>query len=185
MLSVRNKKYIILSGLGALFFILIFVVLFPLFSAIKKNANEIINQKKQIILYEKRIQNFNTLATEYKEFQPNIAKINSIFIDSKEPLEFIDFLETTAETLGLSVDILINNNEAESNLSNLGFQITAFGSFDNLMKFLEKLESANYLVDINSLSVQKAPEGKVDSHGGKTQNDSVQINLDINVSARS
>lgn len=181
MLSPRNKKYIVLPGFVGLFFIFIFVGLLPLFSAIQKNSNEIIDQKKQTALSKNKIQNFNSLAAEYRGLQQNIDKINSLYIDQKEPLGFINFLETTAKDLELSTDIFINNNTPKTGLPSLDFQINASGSFSNLMKFLEKLESASYLVDINSLSIQKAPEGQIDSRGEKIQKGPIQINLDVNV----
>ena len=186
MMDPKKKQYVLITVFTSLFLVLTFVIMVPLFSSIKQDTVDIIFQKSKIFLAEKQIETFNKINEDYLGFKNNAEKISSIFIDQKEPLDFINFIEKTALQLNLDDEIFINNNEIKNSVfSGVSFQISISGSFDSFMKFLEKLESANYLVQITNLSIQKSSSNESVVQTNKTlPQNLIQANIGINVFAQ-
>ena len=185
MLSQKKKIYISGIGIFLVFLTLLFGLIFPLFSSIKKDSFELFSQKEKLASLENTKESFNQIQESYPNFQSGIEKINSLFINPKEPIEFIGFLEKTAQSLNLSIQILLGGEQPKgTDWQSISFQVKITGSFSNLMKFLEKIESAPYLVEINNLNIQKLSGNEINAGlGGKTkktaQTDIIQANFNI------
>jgi len=153
-MNPRKKIYFWLSFfiLISLFFI---AFLIPKFlKEIRANSQELISLKNELASFQKETESFEKLAKVYQNYQPNFSKIDQIFIDPKDPIEFLDFLEKNASYFQLKYEIspLVGK---ESETPSLFFQISVSGSFTNFLKFLEKLENAPYLIDVLNLNVKK------------------------------
>jgi len=181
-----TKKKIILisvvSGIIGLAFI--FFLIYPLFRKIVKSSQDIVEIRKEIVLSQGEAGGLSQIKKDFGELKPDLEKISSLFVDSEAPVGLIEFLEKTAATSGVSIEIRpINLKESKKDYWGfIGFQITTVGSSDNSLRFLEKLEVAPYLVEIQSIVINKLTEQDLESQKYKEYSlGNVILNLKIKV----
>ncbi len=153
------------NNFSILFFIvsiilLISFVIYPALKEISINSKEVISQKEKLISLEFKIENLEGLRIGYGQLSPELEKINNLFINHELPIEFISFLEGIAKTSKVEIKIsLASFNKAEKEKwAFLNLQINAIGSFPQFLSFLEKIETAPYLTEIQNLSVNGSKE---------------------------
>jgi hypothetical protein len=154
---INPKRKIFFTS--ALFIFLIFGTIFcliaPLLSTIIKDSSEYLSQKEKLISVEKKKGELINIEKTYADISPNLAKIDAIFVNSEEPVELINFLERAAQQLNLSIQISLANKGTENkSWPGIYFQIKTAGSFSNFMKFLENLESAPYLIEVQNIDIR-------------------------------
>ena len=89
----NNKFYITVSFLLIIVLFLIIFVIYPLVVGIINNSNDLISAKNNILTQETQIKEINKFKENYKIYQPNLEKIDQMFIDPSNPVDFIKFLE--------------------------------------------------------------------------------------------
>ncbi len=154
---INPKRKIFFTSALFIFLILgtIFCLVAPLFSTITKDSSEYLSQKEKLISVEKKKGELTNIEKTYADTEPNWAKIEAIFVKAEEPVGFIDFLERAAQQLNLSIQISLANKETEKKpWPGMYFQIKTAGSFSNFMKFLENLESAPYLIEVENMDIK-------------------------------
>jgi len=160
---ILNQKkqiliFIIIFGVIALFFALFAV--YPLFKEIKKNSEDFISTKKELVSLDLQSKNLGEFEKIYQENLQNIEKIDNLFINPEVPVDFISFLEKISQDSKVLIKIsLLTSKEEKDTWPSFQFQILSTGSFNNFSKFLEKIETAPYLIDIKSLNINKSIEG--------------------------
>lgn len=129
----------------------------PLFLSIKQNSETLIAQKGTLAELEKRSENIKKFQLTYDIYQTNFKKIDQLFVDGEEPVDFIEFLEKEAARIKLAVDLTPINLKAGENdfWPSIGFQVDAAGSFQNFLKFLNKIEASPYLIALSDFSLNK------------------------------
>ncbi len=157
-----KKKIIVFSlifGIAGLS--LICFVIYPLFKGIKKNSEELIIAKRESILLQDKTGKIEQFMKAYGDLKPDLEKIDHLFTNSEAPIDLIKFLKKTADDSELSNDISsVSVRTAETDpWSFLGFRITLEGFLPNFLKFLEKIETASYLIEVQNLSVKKVSGG--------------------------
>ncbi len=145
--------------------LLIIFVIYPLFGEIKENSKELILQKKNMTTLQLKIENLENFKSLYEKYRPSLEKIDNLFVDPEVPIEFIAFLEKTAEETQIEIKISpVSLKKSTDDLwSFIAFQITSNSSFPNFLKFLEKLETSPYLVRIQNLSIHRLTEKEIPS----------------------
>ena len=145
---------------GIIFLLLILLIISPLFNKIKEESDNLIAQKKTLIELSNKTENLNKFQTNYQAYQPNFKKIDQLFIDPEEPIDFIKFLEKEASDFQLSIEISPQpTKEVKGDLwPSMNFRLALLGSFPNFLRFLEKLESSSYLINISNLSLTLTKE---------------------------
>ncbi|KPJ56062.1 hypothetical protein AMJ49_05815 [Parcubacteria bacterium DG_74_2] len=158
MMNLNKKIYISLSFFALAFLVFVFFIIYSLLNEIKKDSQDFVVQKNSIAELQTRKENFNKLKNFYKNYQKDLEKIDNLLVDSEKPIEFIEFLEESAENSSLSINVstsaLLKPETEKWNFSN--YQLSLEGSFPNVLKFLEKLETAPYLIEISNLNIQKS-----------------------------
>lgn len=154
-MTVNKKTAVSLVIFGIIILIFIVLVIHPLFEAIRVDSQNLIfqkNRKAELVLKTENIKEFQK---NYKDYQSNLKKISDLFINSAEPINFIEFLEKEAANSQLSIKIapFPPRETEEDPWPSMNFQLTLTGPFPNFLKFLEKLESSNYLIEILNLNV--------------------------------
>ena len=156
----RQKIYFTLGILGLFFALLILLVLLPVFSMIPKNAKDLVDSKRETVSLASEIENLDKLAEQYQEYEPDFNKIESLFVDSEIPIDFIRFLEKLALDSMVSVEISLGSGKVasinqEQQWPSLYFQLSTESTLLSLSRFLEKLENSPYLIEIQNLSISK------------------------------
>ncbi len=149
----KNNLLIIISIIFTIL-IVIFVIL-PLFGTIKNNSKELISQKENLAILEAQMVNLEEFKIIYKNLEETSEKIDKLFVNPEVPVEFIGFLENTAEEYHLKIEIFPASARAteEDLWSYITFQINTSGSSTNFLKFQKRMENSPYLIEIQNLSI--------------------------------
>ena len=167
---ILNQKKQILISITIFGLIVLFLVLFavcPLFKEIKKNSESFILTKKELTSLEVQSKNLGEFKKIYQENLQNIEKIDNLFINSQVPIDFIGFLEKISQDSNVSIKISLLASKERDIWPSSQFQILSTGSFNNFSKFLEKIETASYLIEIKNISINRATENELKSEGSK------------------
>lgn len=134
-----------------------------IFNGIKKDSENFSSRREQIFVLEKRIENLENFKKTSEETEFDLRKIDNLFIDPVVPVDFITFMEKTADNLSLSHKISPNLSAKtdQNKWTSLVFELNLTGSFSNLMKFLEKMENSPYLIKIQKLKINNLSGGSV------------------------
>ena len=135
---------------------IVFWAVLPIVSEMERAGLSIGEQREKIAGYEKRIAAAREFAAFAKEEKNNLEKINNVFVDSKLPLEFINFLE--AEARRSSVDIkfsssMVQQKTAQEQLSII-IKASVAGGREEVLRFLKNIEDGPYLVQIQNASIE-------------------------------
>jgi len=160
-----NKKIIFTSGIpGIIGLIFIFLIIYPLFNNIKKNSETFISQKRELALLEVEIENLEKFEKIYQTHYQNLGKIDKLFIDPEIPtdiIEFVAFLRKIAKDSQISIDISSSTPKKQivaDPWPSIIFQVSCKGRLSNFEKFLEKLETSPYLIEILNLNIRRLTE---------------------------
>lgn len=174
-----KRIFIIAVMFGALSLILIGLVVFPFLQNIKKGAQELIAAKKTIISLQAEIENLERFEEIYQSLTPDLKKMEDLFVDPKVPLNFIKFLEQMAEESQVSLEILpgaLKETKTDP-WPSITFQVSPGGPLPNCLRFLEKIETAPYLIKIQNFSAKRltADDLKAPKYKGLSQGDALSI----------
>lgn len=153
-----NKKILITSIIfGLIVFLLICFVVSPFLKGIKEDSEEIVALKKDLILSQNRVNNFENVKESYANMESSIERMDGLFINPNIPIDLIEFWEKIAKDSGVSIEISpVSLKKGETDpWDSMGFQLTLIGSFPDFLEFLEKIETSPHLIEIQNLNVKK------------------------------
>ena len=158
-MKLQNKNYIISTIFGSVTLALIIIFIYPCFNDVKENSQELFAAKKELILLNAQIRELENFDDNYTSYQPNIEKTNQLFVDSKNPIDFIQFLETIASDFGITIEMsllvpLTKGSKTEP-WPNITFQVSSKGIFSNFLQFFERLEQSPYLIEAQNLTIKR------------------------------
>lgn len=151
---INNKQkifyHILISTIAGL--ILVYLVILPVVDDIKLLRAEIINQKIDLEKKLSQEKNMSKLSDKVEKIEPRLESLNEIFIDINRQLEFITTLEGTADRHNVSQKIAFDPSSGtrELNYIKAPLNITAQGSFNDLINYLVEIEKINYYINITS-----------------------------------
>ena len=162
-MTIKNKINLSLIIFSILSVSLIVFLIYPLFREMRMDSEDLISQKQKIISLEKKIENLGKFQIIWQGIEPDFQKIEKLFIDPEVPVEFISALEAIAKDCQMTIEISsFPSSRTEKDLwSSLFFQISSATSFSKFLKFLEKIETSPYLIEISSLNVRKLTEAEL------------------------
>jgi Tfp pilus assembly protein PilO len=153
---INQKKEIYL--LFAIFFIIISLILFfIIIPAIKgiKNLNEGI-QAQRLEIEKRYIQTHSSRRiTNLSKIKTDLETLSSVFIKEDLELEFITALEKIAlqNNLEQSIQLQPTNQKMAGQINVIQTQISLKGNFIDFLKYLQKLETLGYYININSINL--------------------------------
>lgn len=183
-MKTKKKIYVILATFMILALCLIVFLVRPLLTDIESISKEIINNRtREFFIYDQNSQ-LENFRKKYENYKPELAKINQAFVNSKNPIDFITFLEKTAFEANIDMDVNLVSSvkkEADEKTPMVAFRIFAKGNISNITSFTEKLETGPYLVAIHTVAIKKSEEGIDQS---KSFPSLVDTNLSIEVATQ-
>jgi Tfp pilus assembly protein PilO len=155
-LNQKNKNIALAMVVLVLNAALIYFLILPTIEKIKNLRNEILNieiDSANKITQERNIKDLNN---KIKKIQPQLDKINSIFINQNREIEFINALEDTASKHDVSQKLNIDfNNPAKGEAFNtVPVGINANGNYDNLISYLSSIEAMSFYINIDNISFE-------------------------------
>lgn len=157
---MNTKNKIIFSSILFIFLdiLLIVFLIYPLLKDVKIYSQEIVLKKGEIKTLENKIIKIEEFKKNYNEIKKNLDRIEGLFVNFEAPIDFISFLEKNSKDLSIKISL----SRAEKNdkpWPSLSFLINVSGSFQNFLKFFEKIELSPYLVEIKNLNIKKLSPG--------------------------
>jgi len=153
----KEKTIIISIICGLAFLVLIIFALYPLLKNIKKNSEEFISVKKELILTQRKTAIIEENKETYRNMEPDLKKMDGLFVDPEIPIDLIRFWEKTAVDSKALINIsLFSLAAAETEPWGVtGFQIRIESAYADFLKFLDKIENGPYLVKVQNLMIKK------------------------------
>ena len=96
MESSKNKIYIIFGAFVGITTALVIFSVWPLLVEIKTNTKELLLGKNNLATMNAQVNEIENFEKKYSLYKPDLEKMEQLFIDSKDPVDFIKFLEKTA-----------------------------------------------------------------------------------------
>ena len=106
----------------------------------------------------------------YDAYKPNLKKIDQLFVDPVNPVGFIKFLEDTSSESQITSQISLQPSYIENSQNFIIFQLSAKGIFPAMVSFLKKVETGQYLIKIENLTIQNDPAANSAPAGVKSEN---------------
>jgi len=164
ILPPAKKIYLASAAFSLLIIGLLFFPVWPLLKQIKATSLGLAQKKQDIDSFFTNWQNLESSRQEYQEIQ-NQLKEHSSFLPADSAIDFIMILENFAQMTEnrqvISAVKKITPTDSATDASafkNPSFQITLWGSFPNLIKFLIYLENAPYFTKVDSLQINRLTE---------------------------
>jgi len=154
----KNKIYTILSAFILLSLFLVVFLIWPLFKEIKKNSDDLILARSSIANLQTQINETNNFKKDYETYKADFIKIDQLFIDPNSPVDFIEFLENTASDYKITSQISLPPSSPLNSKQFILLQFASKGGFSDVLSFIKKIESGPYLIEIENLSIQDAPQ---------------------------
>jgi len=165
-ISLKKKITILLALFPLVMAAIVFFVVIPSVNDIKAIKNEIEEQRIDLEIKYKKGQSLKKLSENLKTVEPQIAKLDKIFINEDTALDFITTMEKIANDnrVAQNMNLLSSKSAKKNGYKKMPLQITAKGDFVNLLNYLIDLEALDYYVNVNSLemtSFEQAGKGNV------------------------
>ncbi len=164
-MTLKNKINLSLIIFSILIISFLVFIIHPLFTGIKNNSEDLIFKKQKLLSLETKIENLEKFQSLWQEIEPNLEKNDQLFIDPKVPVEFISFLETAARDYEVPIEIssALPKKIEKDPWPSLFFQISSTTSFPKFLKFLARIETGPYLIEIQNLNARKLTEKELKS----------------------
>lgn len=154
-MAIKKEIYIIILVSFLLFVFLILIFVYPLLKGIQQDSQQIISQKNDIFLLQNEFNEAQNFQMKYETYKPDLDKLDQMFIDSQNPVDFIEFIEKTALDSGVKTGISTPSFSQDGSLNFVDLQITCSGDFSKVLKFINALETGNYLIQVQNLDAVK------------------------------
>lgn len=164
-MNPKKQSYIISLILILIIASIVVGVIYPLVKEIKKSYSEIISQKKELLLLKIMAENLIGFQKQYLVFYKSLDEIDQVFIDPETPIDFLQFLENTANNIHLPIEISIGAPK-EKKLDiwpSLSFQIITKGNADKIFRFIDKIENSPYLTEFEGLNITRLDQDDIKS----------------------
>jgi len=161
-MSIQRKIIITIAVFLVLDALSVIFIVMPLMKEIDRNSEEIVNQKKNLVALEAEIENLGQFRSIYQELEDILKETDKLFVNADLPIEFVTFLEDRARESGLSIEISPVGSAADKKDLWPSFlsRITIDGFFPKLLGFVEKIENAPYLIEIQNLNLKETGTGQ-------------------------
>jgi len=157
-MTSKKKANIILTIFIAINISLIVFFVWPLLTQIKTNSKEILSAKNNIATLGIQANEIENFGKNYSLYKPNLEKMEQLFVDFKDPIDFIEFLEKTAADSELTSKISLPPATKEENKTFIIFQFFSTGDPAKILEFSKKIENGPYLIEIENLTVRDLTE---------------------------
>jgi Tfp pilus assembly protein PilO len=176
-----NKTSSVALFFSVIFLAIVGIVIGPLVLGIEDIGTNIKEQDQNMLVLEERIAKAKEFRAFRAENEKDLAKLEKALVKAEMPLDFINFLEDVSKECQVisSFSPIASPKAEKDGLPAISFQVVITGNFSSAMKFLKKIESGPYLIQIGNLTI-KNELGDVLEEGGAQQG---QVRMDLSLKA--
>lgn len=150
-MNFENKILTIILSFALVFILLCVFVVFPLGKSIKAQADELFSVRKEFRMIRQKSQTLTDWEGEYSDFKTDLERVKTLYVNKEVPVDFLDFLETTAHDSDLLIEISLTPQKDDEKSLNL--KLVLFGSPQDCLMFIEKIESSPYLIEMGNFDL--------------------------------
>jgi Tfp pilus assembly protein PilO len=181
-INIPKKIFIAVIGFLVIIFIIFHFFIAPTLNDIKKLSNDIIFQKIDLenkLINEKKLISLNE---KILKIEPQLEKLDQIYINKNRDLEFITTMEGMAEKNSMNQKIIFDPStgvvEQDYKKVLLNFELN--GNYFNFLKYLNDLETLPYYINIFNIeaSIGNSNLNQANDHAFNSKN-----NINIVMSA--
>jgi hypothetical protein len=157
-METKKKIYEIIFLFVLVSVALVIFAINPLINDIKASSDEILSDRAQVLFIDDENRELNLFKRDYKDYQTNFAKADQLLVDSKNPINFIKFLEKIASESQITTDINlvpVSSDISGGVVPRMFFKVHARGDFLDMLVFFKKMEMGQYLVTVDTLRMTK------------------------------
>jgi|SRR3989344_3099377 len=162
MISPKNTIYFIIAMFIPFFLGLIFFMIYPIFQSVRNHSEEFVAIQKKILLIDQQNKEVVDFKKKYDTYKASLENLQTLFVNSQNPVDFIEFIEKTAKEEGISdLNTTIVSNPVTSKTAQavLTFRVSFTANFSNIVRFVEKMEKGNYLARVRQLGIKQSKDG--------------------------
>ena len=159
MTKMRAKQKMVIAAVSFAVCSVIFlaVLVYPLFRGVLDDNKKVLAHKQEILQLKEEARSSREFEMFSDQYVKELAQLEELFVDSKIPVAFFRFLDGTAALLHMQVE------KSPGALQQLegdrwpSFQVrlTGRGSYPDAMAFLQKIENAAYLLEVQTFKITK------------------------------
>lgn len=165
-IAAQQKIYLTLAISMVIIVVLLLLLICPLVDKIKALSAELKDRNDIVSSYEAKSSDYlNWLRDEHTGLESGISKIDKSFVAPERAIDFILTVEQIAALTSNYQEIKEISSAEEKNI--LSFQISLWGTFPNLIKFLAQLENIDYFIDSSSLQTTRIEERNLNTLADK------------------
>ncbi len=153
-MKTRKKTIvaIVVYFLLCLFFVVFLI--YPELNKIKAISEKISSTKSNLNLIEAKRKNIENFAKILPKIKDNLKELENSMVSKDFPVDFVGFLEDVAKEKNLAFEFLSSHQLEDS----IVFGAKILGNFVDVLRFLEKVENCQYLVEFEKVSISKPSE---------------------------
>lgn len=149
----NNKTHTTFLILALAILLLSVFLIWPLLKSIEKNSNDLISTKNDIVALAVQIKSIENFKNNYEEYKVNLEKMEQMFFDPNNPVNFIEFLENAAYNYQVVSQINLSSVDSQGFII---FQVSSKGDFSKILNFIKKIETGPYLAEIQNLNIKNS-----------------------------
>lgn len=161
----NNKIYITLSVFTLISLFLIIFFIFPTLKDIEKNSQSLILARNNMAALGEQINETESFKKNYGTYEPDFKKIDNLFTDPGNPVDFIEFIENAAYDSKLTSQISLHSYQNSEGF--IIFQVSCKGGFSGVLNFLEEMETGPYFIEIEDLIIQNSKDSNLKDYSRK------------------
>lgn len=171
--TINRKRYILMAVVTILISILCIFITTRLLSEIERLSEEVISSRNTLFLLENSETELKRIQSIYDQYKSDIERINTAFFNISVPVELVSFLEETASSSNVSLNIDSITKGASKNatttMNDIIVRASGTAPFGNIMKLLVRLENSPFLLDILDLTVRQNLKKDTEKSGNVNQ----------------
>lgn len=161
--NIRTNTKIFLFFLFSILITVLIVnlIIIPKVNFIKESGHSIVERRKFLEEQYERVKNLKQGKIDIERIQSNIGRLDEVFVNHEQDLEFIQTLEELANKNNVAQNISMSNAQKIKNeYEEIILEINLEGSFYNIMRYLIDLETLEHYVNIKSLNINSLDRNK-------------------------
>jgi len=153
-MDIKKKIYILSGTIVVVLLMVVFWIVPFLIGQISQASSNFVSLQRDLIKIQKTQNDVEYQKKEYQAIKPEIKKITNVFLENGKAINFIIALEEIARQSGNQTEIQVMDQGKESEES-IVFQVSLWGKFSNLIKFMSYLENLAYLNQVEVVKIQR------------------------------
>lgn len=169
VLNKKDRRPVIFLAFILLAFLLLIFSIFLCFIKIREASSNLLSIKNEIAVLSIQAEDIENFKKNYSDYLPNLQKIDQMFVDPQNPLNFIEFLEKSALDANVELEISPLSFSDAGGLKILSFQLVCTGNFSDELDFLKNIEKGPYLLSIKDAAFSNLHAPKTDGKAAAKQ----------------